>query len=250
MRYSGNSNYMSTAFSVKVRDFEGPLDLLLDLIEDRKMLVTDVSLSKVADDFISFIQTQGGFPLGQATNFVYVSATLLLLKSRSLLPVLTLSDEEEGDVKDLEFRLRLYQLFRSIAKTFPNGNARIFFGAGAGITEPIFLPSKDLSLETIAEAMDRVLAQVPQKVKNQEVSVKTVISLEDMIDRLSLRIEKAIQMTFKDFSGSAEDKREIVVGFLAMLELVKRGLVLVNQERQFGDIHMNYGGKIGAPAYD
>lgn len=242
---------MNTAFSVKVRDFEGPLDLLLDLIEERKMLISDVSISKVADDFLSFLQGQGGFPLGQATNFVYISATLLLLKSRSLLPVLTLSEEEEEDVKDLEFRLRLYQIFRSAAKQFPNGMGRIFFGSGAGITEPIFLPSKDLSLQTITEAMNRVLAQVPHKEKNPEVSVKTVITLEEMIDRLSDRIEKAIQMTFRDFAGkNAEDKREIVVGFLAMLELVKRGLVLVNQEHQFGDIHMNYGGKLGAPAYD
>ena len=242
---------MTTAFSVKVRDFEGPLDLLLDLIEERKMLITDVSISKVADDFLSYLQEQGGFPLGQATNFVYISATLLLLKSRSLLPVLTLTDDEETDVKDLEFRLRLYQVFRSVAKTFPNGGARIFFGNGIGITEPIFLPSKDLSLQAISDAMNRILAQAPQKIKNPEVSVATVISLEEMIDRLSERIQKAIQMTFRDFAGkNAEDKREIVVGFLAMLELVKRGLVLVNQEQQFGDIHMNYGGNLGAPTYD
>lgn len=241
---------MDTAFSVKVRDFEGPLDLLLSLIEERKMLVTDVSLSTVADNFLSFLQGHGGFPLGQATNFVYISATLLLLKSRSLLPVLSLTNEEEGDVKDLEFRLRLYQVFKATAKSFPNGTAQIFFGNGIGSTEPMFLPSKDLSLLSIQEAMNRVLKEAPQKERNTEVTVQTVISLEEMIDRLSERIQKAIQMTFKDFAGkNVENKREIVVSFLAMLELVKRGLLLVNQEQQFGDIHMNYGGSLNAPTY-
>lgn len=241
---------MSTAFSVKVRDFEGPLDLLLNLIEERKMLINDVSITSVADDFLKFIQQQGTFPLGQAANFVYVSATLLLLKSRSLLPVLTLSDEEEGDVKDLEFRLAVYQIVRAAAKLFPNGTARMFFGSGAKIEDPVFMPSKDLSLNSIQDAMNRVLANAPKETKLAEVNVKSVVSLEDMIDRLSERIQKAIHMSFSSFAGSASDKREIVVSFLAMLELVKRGMLLVEQEKDFADIRMNYAGTVGAPRYD
>lgn len=241
---------MSTAFSVKVRDFEGPLDLLLNLIEDRKMLINDVSITSVADDFLKFIQSQSTFPLGQAAHFVYISATLLLLKSRSLLPVLSLTEEEEGDVKDLEFRLRVYQMVRTATKLFPNGVTRMFFGVGAKVEEPVFMPSKDLSLASIQEAISRVLANAPKETKLSEVSVASVISLEDMIDRLSERIQKAMHMTFSSFSGDATDKREVVVGFLAMLELVKRGMLLVEQERDFAEIRMNYAGNLGAPRYD
>ena len=232
-------------------EFEGPLDLLLSLVEERKLLVNDVSLSTVADDFISYMQKQVAFPVGQAAHFVLVAATLLLLKSRSLLPVFSLSDEEEGDVKDLEFRLGAYQAFRNAVKTFANVSAHLFFGAGARIVDPIFTAPRDLSLDSVTEAAQRVLQNAPQKaLAREDVSVKKVISLEEMVSRLTARIENALTMTFRDFSKAHGDPREIVVGFLAMLELVKRGLVLVEQDNSFGDITMSYSGDAKAPRYE
>jgi len=241
---------MTTAFAVKVRDFEGPLDLLLNLIEERKMLVSDVSLSKVADDFLAYLREENTLPLGETAHFLVVSATLLLLKSRSLLPVLLLTEDEEEDIHDLEFRLKLYQAVKTAAKYLPNGDSRIFFGGGTTVAEPMFVPSPDLSKDSIEEAMLRVLESVPKTEKRSEVSVKTVISIEEMMQRLSERIQKALQMTFTEFAGSESDKREVVVSFLAMLELTKRGLVLVEQQRSFGDITMHYSGEPAAPRYD
>ncbi len=242
---------MSDAFAVRIGEFEGPLDLLLNLIEERKMLISDISLTQVADDFLSFIQNQTVFPLGQAAHFVVVAATLLLLKSRALLPVLTLSDEEEGDVRDLEFRLALLQVFRGIAKNLSRLDRHMEFGSGASITEPLFIPPSDLSIESINAAGKRVLMEAPTQLTNPEVTVKTVVSLEEMMDSLSARIEKAVMMTFKEFTGSnASDRYEIVVGFLAMLELVKRGLMNVQQENARGDITMSYRGQIKPPRYE
>ncbi len=248
IRYSYRE--MATNFAVKVMDFEGPLDLLLSLVEDRKMLVNDVSLTKVSDDFLKYIQEQGGFPLAEASQFVLVSATLLLLKSRSLLPVLSLTREEEEDIHDLEYRLRIYQAVRQASRNFPNGASRIFFGTGARITEPLFTPSPDLSIQSVDEAIRRVLSNAPRKEVMQEVSVQSVVSLEDMMERLQTRIQKALELSFKDFAGGAVDKREVVVSFLAMLELTKRGLLLVTQEKSFGDITMSYSGDVGAPRYE
>lgn len=239
---------MNDGFAVKVRDFEGPLDLLLSLIEDRKMLISDVSLASVSDEFIKYIESRGGFPMNEAAQFVVVSATLLLLKSRALLPVLSLTDEEEGDIKDLEYRLKLYQVIREATRNF-RGNGRMFFGSGARITDPIFMPSKDLTLDNVNDAVNRVLVNAPRIEKRREISVKAVMSLEEMMERLEERIQKALSMSFKDFAGGV-DKREIVVGFLAMLELTKRGLLLVSQERTFGDITMDYSGTVSAPKYD
>lgn len=242
---------MSSAFAVKIGDFEGPLDLLLNLIEERKMLISDVSLTGVADDFLKYIENQTSFPLGQAAHFVLVAATLLLLKSRALLPVLTLSLEEEGDIKDLEFRLSLYQVFRNTAREFGKYSKHIFFGNGAKVVSPLFVPPPDLSLENLAAAAVRVLSEAPQQTLTHEVAVKPVISLEDMMERLSKRIEQAMHMTFTDFAGTdAAGKHEIVVGFLAMLELVKRGLMLAEQDRLLGEIRMDYNGSMKAPRYD
>jgi segregation and condensation protein A len=226
------------------------LELLLNLIEERKMLVSDVSLSQVADDFLAYIKKEARFPLGQAAHFILVAATLLLLKSRSLLPVLSLTKEEEGDVKDLEFRLSLYQLFRNVAKSLGQLRGRMFFGSGVRVSDPLFTPSKDLSLKSIEEASLRVLETAPKAVSSPEVSVKSVVSLEEMIERLSERIQTAMRMTFKDFAGGAgTDKREVVVGFLAMLELFKRGLLLVEQQQSFGEIDIAYNGMAETPRF-
>jgi len=243
---------MGASFTVKIKDFEGPLDLLLSFIEERKLLVNDVSLSSVADDFLAYLQDQESFPLGQAAQFVLVAATLLLLKSRSLLPVLELTGEEEGDIKDLEFRLKLLQIFRGVAKKIGNTlGSPLFFGYGVKVTEPIFSPAKDLSIQSLTEAAHRTLRNAPKSVFIPEISVRKIISLEDMINRLAQRIEKAINLSFKEFAGAGKtDKRELIVGFLAMLELVKRGIVAVSQEASFGDITMNYQGSIKAPNFE
>lgn len=241
---------METSFSIKTPIFEGPLDLLLNLIEERKLLISDISLSSVADDFLGYIQKQVAFPLGTAANFILVAATLLLLKSRALLPVLSLTKEEEGDVRDLELRLRLYQVFRDVAKSLGAIKEHMFFGNGARIVEPVFTPPSDLSLDSLQEAIARALQSAPQEVKRDEVAIKNVISLEEMIDRLAERISGAIEMTFRDFTGGGSaDKREVVVGFLAMLELFKRGLVLVEQDQSFGEIKMAYNGSMRVPRF-
>lgn len=242
---------MNATFTVKAGDFEGPLDLLLSLIEERKMLVNDVSLTSVADDFLAYLKSQPRFPMGQAAQFVLIAATLILLKSRSLLPVLSLSKEEEGDVKDLEFRLKIYQVFRGVARKLSTLSSRMFFSSGARIDEPIFSPSPDLSVASITEAAARVLEAAPKTNPVPEVSVESVVSLEEMMDRLSKKIEKAINLSFKDFSGGSNvNRKELVVGFLAMLELVKRGMLAVSQEVSFGDIKMNYQGVVKAPNFE
>src|SRR3989344_9116880 len=93
-------------FHVKTEVFEGPLDLLLSLIEKHKLHINDVSLSKVTDDYISYVNAQVDFPMGQAADFILVASTLVLIKSKSLLPTLDLSKEEQGDIADLERRLK------------------------------------------------------------------------------------------------------------------------------------------------
>lgn len=243
---------MSATFTVRAGDFEGPLDLLLSLIEERKLLVNDVSLTQVADDFLEYLKSQPKFPMGQAAQFVLIAATLILLKSRSLLPVLSLSKDEEGDIRDLEFRLKIYQVFRTVSRALGNvSRGRMFFGYGARIDEPIFSPPPDLSVQSLTEAASRALESAPRIHLTPEVSVQSVVTLEEMIDRLSQRIEKAINLSFKEFAGASKtDKKELVVGFLAMLELVKRGMLAVSQEASFGDITMNYQGTVKAPNFE
>lgn len=241
---------MNSDFTVQVGDFEGPLDLLLTLIEERKMHISDVSLAQVADGFITFVRDQANFPAGQAAQFILTAATLLLLKSKALLPVFTLTEEEEADVKDLEHRLNLYKIYRDAARALSTLKGRLYFGGLKRDNEPLFAPAPDMTTEALSTAIQGVLAQAPKVEKKPEVEVRSVISLEEMMGRLGNRIEKALSVTFKDFVGTPEDKREIVVGFLAVLELVKQGMLMAEQVDQYGDIQLEYTGNPSAPRYD
>ena len=90
------------SFTVKQQQFEGPLELLLDLIEKRKLFVSDIALAQVTDDYIAHIKSSTEFPIADSAQFILVASTLLLIKSKSLLPSLDLTTEEQADIKDLE----------------------------------------------------------------------------------------------------------------------------------------------------
>ena len=214
------------------------------------MLISDVSLAKIADEFIAYLQSQPAFPAGEAANFLVVAASLLLLKSKALLPTFAVTEDEEGDIKDLEHRLALYQVFRTVARTIGVARGRLYFGGLRRDTTPVFAPAPDMTAEALRTALQRALAQAPTMTHVPETVVAAVVSIEEMMARLATRIERALTITFKDFVGSPEDKREVVVGFLAMLELVKRGLVMVEQGTHFAEITMKYEGTGQTPRYD
>ena len=250
---------METDFKVKVGEFEGPLELLLDLIEKRKLHINSVSLSQVADDFIEHIKVLEEFPMADSADFILIASTLLLIKSKSLLPNLELTSEEEGSIGDLEERLREYQKYKvltlQIQKMFGHF---LFFADEPKNRLVVFAPSKELGVESLYRAMAELLQNLPKPRLLPQVIVEKVISLEEMISALAERVQKSFKMSFssfikasnsakasmdksadgKDFATSKGDKINVIVSFLAMLELVKRGAMRVSQQNHFADIEM------------
>ncbi len=238
------------AFTVKHNQFEGPLDLLLDLIEKRKLFVNDVSLAKVADDYIEYVKKLDEFPVADSAHFILVASTLLLIKSKSLLPTLTLTTEEQASIDDLETRLKIYERMRALAEGIkPLFGARIMISRGDIKQSPVFSPDKDMTLTNIVTAAGRVLSNLPKREFLPKVLVDKVISLEVMIENLTQRVTEGLRMSFREFSGAhKENKVHVIVSFLAMLELVKQGVIGVSQEKHFDDIHMQTE-EIGVPKY-
>ena len=235
-----DKDFKANDFKVRVGQFEGPLDLLLDLIEKRKLHISDLSLSQIADEFIEHIKSFEEFPIADSADFILVASTLLLIKSKSLLPNLPLSEEEQGSIEDLENRLASYKKYKelsvSIGKMFGNF---LYFAEERKSVRVIFSPTPDISLQSLKNALSEVLQNMPKIESLPKVVVDKVISLEEMINKLSERIEKSLKASFKDFAGVGKaEKINIIVSFLAMLELVKQGLVRVNQEKHFEDIQM------------
>lgn len=229
---------MQTAYHVKTDVFEGPLDVLLSLIEKRKLLINDISLAAVADDFIGYIERHAEFPMGETAHFILIGSTLLLIKSKSLLPSLMLTDEEEASIEDLEHRLVLYKKYKELSEHVAErfGRQPLFFKMPLK-REPVFAPDDSMTTANLYEAIMGVLAQKPEARNELHTTVKKVMSLEEMIEQLHARIQSSIRMSFNEFSGTgAKEKVEIVVSFLALLELVKRGAVHVEQDSHFSDI--------------
>lgn len=238
------------AFTVKHEQFEGPLDLLLDLIEKRKLFVNDVSLAKVADDYIAYVQNTGEFPVADSAHFILVASTLLLIKSKSLLPTLNLTVEEQASIHDLEARLKIYERMRDLAqKIKPLFGQSIMYPRGDRKQEPVFSPDADMTVTNIFAAAGRVLSNLPKKEFLPKVVVDKVISLEVMIESLTRRVSESLKMSFREFSSAHKaEKVNVIVSFLAMLELVKQGVIDVTQEKHFDDIHMATE-QVGVPRY-
>lgn len=239
------------SFTVKTNTFEGPLDLLLDLVEKRKLFISDISLSKVTDDFIEHIKATNTLPMGESAHFILVASTLLLIKSKSLLPDLSLTEEEQGDIHNLEIRLKIYQRIREagrhVQKLF-SGDF-IFPQSESNRFSPVFVPDPRFTLEKALFSLKDLINRLPKDEILPKAIVKKVISLEDMIGTLTSRITKHLRMSFKEFSSEHKGNRvNIVVSFLAMLELVKQGALRVSQEKEFADITMETK-EVGLPHY-
>ncbi len=227
---TGSGSTISPAFTIRTPSFEGPFGLVLDLIEKRKLSVSELSLAQVTDDYIQYVRGHEAFPMEDAAEFIGVAATLLLIKSKSLIPELELSPEEEEDVDSLKDRLKKYEAARDAAREL----GRVFgltpmVPAGERAPEAFFAPSRDLSLAALETALQNVLASIQKEEKLPEARVKPLITLEEMMDRLTDRVQKALTMSFKDFAGEKSEKVEVIVSFLALLELVKQGIVEAEQ---------------------
>ncbi|MCX6717918.1 MAG: segregation/condensation protein A [Candidatus Taylorbacteria bacterium] len=240
----------SDAFKIKTEVFEGPMDLLLSLIEKRKLLINDVSLAKVSDDFISYIQNREAFPIKDTTDFLVIASTLLLIKSKSLLPMLNLSEEEKTDIHDLELKLKIYKKLKELSIHIKdNFGKKIIFFPNARKFEPVFSPSPEMNKENLAKAIFEVIKNLPKFEKKPQVKITKVVSLEEMITNLTERVKTHLKMGFREFSGMGKtDKVNVIVSFLAMLELVKQGIIEASQENKFDDIRMETK-TVGVPSY-
>ena len=229
-------------YAVRLKQFEGPLELLLQLIEKEKLDVTRVSLAAVADQYLEYIAQQSEVPLAHLAQFLSIASRLLLLKSRALLPSFEFTQEEEGSLEDLEWQLRTYQKFRDASMQLGLSFAahqhaqprESFLGA-----KIVFLPAPQVTAETLADAFRSVLGEIPLLEKLEQEEIQTVISLEEKMLELRSTLTQRIEISFRHMTRDMVDKLEVIVAFLAVLELVKQRFVRAEQNGSFQDIALH-----------
>jgi len=240
------------SFSIKTEVFEGPLELLLELVEKRKLLINDISLASVTDEYMATVSAMQEKSLPHTAQFVQLAATLLLIKSKSLLPVLELTREEEESVDDLEERLKRYALYRSLGERIGEqfGAAVLHERQFVAEKKPLFVTDNFTTIKSLHAAIGEVLVNLPRKEVKPQVQVKQVISLDQMIDRLHKRIETQFKTRFSELVGDERERGTMIVGFLAILESVKQGSILVAQAERFHEIEIEKeGASNNVPSY-
>lgn len=243
---------INTQYTIKQATFEGPLDLLLSLIEQRKLFVNEISMAEVTNDYISYIKGLSNIPaekhIADISYFILVAATLILIKSKSLLPNLELTEDETEKITDLEQRLNLYRIIKNASIDVKNnfGVKVIFWPNDRLWGDPVFVPDITMSTSSMGESIYNVISNLPViEVKKPEVEIKKIINIDEIINSLTDRIQGAMNISFKEFSKShgaqnkEEEKIHIIVSFLAMLELVREGIIDVIQNSSFDDIEIN-----------
>lgn len=179
--------------------------------------------------------------VGENADFILVASTLLLIKSKSLLPTLDLTDDEEQDIHDLEFRLKLYKKIKELSVHVESSfGSQVMFEKEGGYDDMvIFSPGSDVTTQNLIDSIQELVSSLPKKEKKPEIRVRKVITLEIMINNLIKRVKSNMSTTFKEFTSEHKTERvNVIVGFLAMLELVKQGTIAVTQEERYGEIRM------------
>ena len=241
-------------FSIETTHFSGPLDALLSLIEARKLSISQVSLSEVCDSYLAYIEQLPEMPLGETSQFILVASTLLLIKSRTLLPGVVLSSEETQSIEELEQRLARYAAIRKGAKALRTqwGVHQLFFARRqpapeyTGGRELAFYPG-ETTVENIKAAAKKLLATLPKPEKLAEATVAPVLALEEALSGLRERLTRSFKARWSEITRTS-GKQEAIVHFLAILELVRNGSVSVTQEKLFSDILVETE-SVGTPRY-
>ncbi len=227
-------------FQIQQEKFAGPLDLLLGLIEEKKLEITEISLAQVTDEFLKHIGDIKQVDPGILADFIVVAAKLLLIKSRALLPTLELSGEEEAEIADLTKRLEIYKLFKEASQNLKKIYLKqpLFSREFLFSQTPIFYPPQNLSIEDIQKAFQKIWEEF-QKL-GEEISVekiKKIVKIEEKIKDILNILSKNSNLMFKSAVKKSE-KIEVIITFLAILHMFKEKMIAIEQEEEFGEINV------------
>ncbi|MBU4421689.1 segregation/condensation protein A [Candidatus Parcubacteria bacterium] len=227
-------------YNIKLEQFEGPLDLLLQLIEKEDLDINQISLAKIADEYIDYVEHQDHIPAGELADFLLIASKLLYIKSKSLLPYLVW-DEADEDATSLEEQLKLYKEFVEASQKIDSliKNGRYLFSRERAVLPVGFYPPKKLKASELRRIFMEILNRIEPLIKKGKEIKQQVVSIRQKIDDLKRMIGKKAKLGFREFVGKAKNKTEVVVSFLALLELIKQKIINVSQEELFKEIEIS-----------
>ena len=237
---------MELPLKVRLETFEGPLDLLLYLIKKNEINIYDIPISVITQQYLEYLEMMKNLNLDVAGEFLLMAATLLHIKSKMLLPAM---EEEEGEKEEEDPRAELvrrlleYQRFKEAAQQLVKGPlldrevfVRSFFGESLEGKEEEEEVSGEVTLFDLLEVMKKVLEGLPAE-DFQEISVEQ-LNIKDKILQIMERLWESESLAFTELYTASTSRREIIVTFLALLELLRLRMIRVYQGETFGAIRV------------
>ncbi|HDH31602.1 MAG TPA: segregation/condensation protein A [Candidatus Wolfebacteria bacterium] len=254
-------------YELRTQQFTGPIEKLLELIEEKKLPISDLSLAEVTADFLHYLKTLTNTDFTQTNtdnartntkksqhksvsspcesaysprllaDFVVIASRLLLIKSKSLLPNFELTEDEEEGIKDLERRIRLYKEFKPAIDLFKKTWEQKGYSVSRPLFHgrpPVFYPSKNLDIKILHQAINSVFEAIKELSPETQTIELSEISLEEKIKEVIKRLEVGIQHFGK--LTKEKSRLEVIVFFLALLHLLRDQVIKVEQKQGFSDI--------------
>jgi segregation and condensation protein A len=234
---------LDSPFELRLPNYEGPLDVLLRLIEEQQLQITAVSLTAVADQFIAYLGSMARRDPQTIAGFLAVAARLILIKSRALLPQAVVPTDDREETDNLVSQLRALQLFKRAAAILKDREVRrlrSFNVQPPPIPRPQSraLPLDNVTLEILARAMQRVVDRwLPPPMADEMVS-RLSVTVNDSMDKIQTAVARYPRVTFTEMLDGVNTRVEIVVTLLGLLELLKRFSVRCYQDALFGEIYI------------
>lgn len=225
--------------SVKVKQFEGPLDLLLSLIEQRQLDITQIALAEVTEQFLHYIKQLTDIDPTVLADYLSIAAKLLVIKSKAILPTLEVEAEEEDAGIDLEAKLILYKQFKEVSKylkKLDNKRKQGFLRSVTFEQRISFYPDPNITAKELHNKILTVLNALKELDSLPKAKLKEAISIQEKIDHLRAFLGTRIETSLSELIKTAKNKTEIIVTFLALLELIKQQILTADQEALFADV--------------
>ncbi|MFH1412776.1 MAG: segregation/condensation protein A [bacterium] len=225
---------------IKIDQFEGPMSLLLKMIQEEKLDITEVSLLKITDQYIEYIKISPDINPDNIADFLVIASKLLLIKSRTMLPYLSQVEEEE--IQEFEEQLKMYQEFLQAAKNIESmiSKKRFMFARefdSKAIVSNSF-PDK-VNIKEWPIVFKEIISRMQPIEFLEESLIQDNISIEDRIDYIKNMVADKLKFVFANIIEKANSKTEVIVSFLAILELLKQRDIIIEQTELFGEIKIN-----------
>jgi len=230
-------------YTVHTPVYEGPLDLLLNLIERAELDITSVSLAMVTDQYLAYINSLEQINADEISAFLVIAAKLLQIKSEALLPRPPAREHgEEDDGRSLVDQLKLYKRFKEIGvwmNELQQANLRTYLRIAPPPKVEPKLDLSNLTLEKLIAAAETAFAKEAEKIPLGDVIAPPRVTIREKIDLIARTMKEVERSTFSALIQQGASRLEIVVTFLALLELVKRYRIHAHQEGLFSDIEID-----------